>query len=174
MSRIDYDLTLIRGIAFDVDGVLSPSTIPMAPDGMPMRMVNIKDGYAMQLAVKCGIDMAIITGADATAIAVRYNALGIKDVYLKAAHKVPLLNDWMKRHGLKREEVAYVGDDIPDMEAMKIVGLKVCPDDAATDIRMMADYISPVKGGYGVARDLLEQVLRARGQWMSDEKAFGW
>ncbi|MBO4945571.1 MAG: HAD hydrolase-like protein [Muribaculaceae bacterium] len=174
MSRIDYDLTLIRGIAFDVDGVLSPSTIPMAPDGMPMRMVNIKDGYAMQLAVKCGIDMAIITGADANAIAVRYNALGIKDVYLKAAHKVPLLNDWMKRHGLKREEVAYVGDDIPDMEAMKIVGLKVCPDDAATDIRMMADYISPVKGGYGVARDLLEQVLRARGQWMSDEKAFGW
>ena len=174
MSRIDYDLTLIRGIAFDVDGVLSPSTIPMAPDGMPMLMVNIKDGYAMQLAVKCGIDMAIITGADANAIAVRYNALGIKDVYLKAAHKVPLLNDWMKRHGLKREEVAYVGDDIPDMEAMKIVGLKVCPDDAATDIRMMADYISPVKGGYGVARDLLEQVIRARGQWMSDEKAFGW
>lgn len=174
MSKIDYDLSLIRAVAFDVDGVLSPSTIPLAPDGLPMRMVNIKDGYAMQLAVKCGVSMAIITGADSPAIEVRYRALGIRDIYLKASHKVPLLKEWMRRNGLNREEVAYVGDDIPDLEAMKIVGLKVCPDDAAVDIRMIADYISPVKGGHGVARDLLEQILRARGMWMADEKAFGW
>lgn len=174
MSRIDYDLRLIRGIVFDVDGVLSPSTIPMAPDGMPMRMVNIKDGYALQLAVKCGLKMAIITGADSMAIDVRYRALGIRDIYLKASHKVPLLREWMHRNRFTRDEVAYVGDDIPDLEAMRQVGLKVCPADAATDIRMIADYISPVNGGHGVARDLLEQTLRAQGLWMADEKAFGW
>ncbi len=174
MSRIDYDLRLIRGIVFDVDGVLSPSTIPMAPDGMPMRMVNIKDGYALQLAVKCGLKMAIITGADSMAIDVRYRALGIRDIYLKASHKVPLLREWMHRNKFTRDEVAYVGDDIPDLEAMRLVGLKVCPADAATDIRMIADYISPVNGGHGVARDLLEQMLRAQGLWMADEKAFGW
>ena len=174
MSRIDYDLRLIRGIVFDVDGVLSPSTIPMAPDGMPMRMVNIKDGYALQLAVKCGLKMAIITGADSMAIDVRYRALGIRDIYLKASHKVPLLREWMHRNKFTRDEVAYVGDDIPDLEAMRLVGLKVCPADAATDIRMIADYISPVNGGHGVARDLLEQMLRAQGIWMADEKAFGW
>ena len=174
MSRIDYDLRLIRGIVFDVDGVLSPSTIPMAPDGMPMRMVNIKDGYALQLAVKCGLKMAIITGADSMAIDFRYRALGIRDIYLKASHKVPLLREWMHRNKFTRDEVAYVGDDIPDLEAMRLVGLKVCPADAATDIRMIADYISPVNGGHGVARDLLEQMLRAQGLWMADEKAFGW
>ena len=174
MSRIDYDLRLIRGIVFDVDGVLSPSTIPLAPDGMPMRMVNIKDGYALQLAVKCGLKMAIITGADSMAIDVRYRALGIRDIYLKASHKVPLLREWMHRNKFTRDEVAYVGDDIPDLEAMRLVGLKVCPADAATDIRMIADYISPVNGGHGVARDLLEQMLRAQGLWMADEKAFGW
>ena len=174
MSRIDYDLRLIRGIVFDVDGVLSPSTIPLAPDGLPMRMVNIKDGYALQLAVKCGLKMDIITGADSMAIDVRYRALGIRDIYLKASHKVPLLREWMHRNKFTRDEVAYVGDDIPDLEAMRLVGLKVCPADAATDIRMIADYISPVNGGHGVARDLLEQMLRAQGLWMADEKAFGW
>lgn len=174
MSRIDYDLTRIKAVAFDVDGVLSPSTIPMGPDGIPMRMANIKDGYAMQLAVKCGLKMAIITGANTPAIEVRYNALGISDVYLKAAHKLPILNEWMSRNGLAAEEVAYVGDDIPDISPMKAVGLKVCPGDAAVDVRVIADYISPADGGYGVARDLLEQILRAKGMWMADEKAFGW
>ena len=82
---IPYDLTKIRAAVFDVDGVLSPSTVPMNDAGVPMRMVNIKDGYAMQLAAKKGLKMAIITGADTPSIAVRYNALGINDVYLKAA-----------------------------------------------------------------------------------------
>lgn len=174
MSRINYDLKKIRGVAFDVDGVLSPATIPMSVDGVPMRMINIKDGYALQLAVKKGLIIAIITGGDSEAVRVRYSGLGISDIYLKASQKVPLLNEWMSRHGLSADEVAYVGDDIPDLQAMKLVGLKVTPRDGAPDIKAIADYISPVEGGYGVARDLLEQVLRAHGAWMSDEKAFGW
>lgn len=174
MSRIDYDLTRIRAIAFDVDGVLSPSTIPMSPDGTPCRMVNIKDGYALQLAVKLGMRIAIITGADSRAVEVRYRGLGITDVYTKAAHKLPVLQQWMADNGLTRDEVAYVGDDVPDLKAMREVGLPVCPADACVDIKAAAAYISPVEGGYGVGRDLIEQILRAKGQWLSDAKAFGW
>ena len=174
MSRTPYDLTLIRGIVYDVDGVLSPQTIPLGLDGRPMRMVNIRDGYAMQLAAKRGLRQAIITGGDSGEVATRFRGLGIKDVFLKAALKRPVLEQWMQAEGLKPEEVAFVGDDIPDIPAMRYVGLSVCPRDAAPEVRETAVYISPVNGGYGVARDLLEQILAAKGEWMSDINAFGW
>ncbi|MBQ7851877.1 MAG: HAD hydrolase family protein [Muribaculaceae bacterium] len=174
MSRINYDLRLIKAIAFDVDGVLSPSTIPLSHDGIPMRMVNIKDGYALQLAVKQGYKIAIITGSDSEAVRVRFANLGIEDIYLRASVKVPILKEWMALHNLHPDEVAYVGDDIPDFEAMKMVGLSVAPADAADDVKEISTYISPVNGGYGVARDLLEQIMRVRGDWMSTANAFGW
>lgn len=174
MSKINYDLTKIKGIVFDVDGVLSPCTIPLGENGVPRRMVNIKDGYALQLAVKHGYKVAIITGSDSEAVKIRFNALGIKDVYLKAAMKLPLLKEWMDKEGLCPENVAYAGDDIPDYESMKAVGLPVCPADAATDIKRISRYISKVNGGEGIARDLLEQIMRVNGDWMTTEKAFGW
>lgn len=174
MSGINYDLKKIRGVAFDVDGVLSPSTITMASDGAPLRGVNIKDGYALQFAVKCGLKIAIITGADCEAVRVRYNGLGITDVYTKAGKKIDVLRHWMEENGLEGEETAFVGDDVPDYEPMKAVGLRVAPADACRDILGIANYISPVNGGYGVGRDLLEQLLRAQGKWVLDEKAFGW
>ena len=174
MSKIDYDLSLIRGIVFDVDGVLSPSCIPLGESGLPQRMVNIKDGYALQLAVKCGYKIAIITGADSQAVWERFDGLGIKDIYMKAGVKINVLHSWMDLHGLKPEEVAYAGDDIPDYEVMRHVGLPVAPRDAARDIKEIARYISPYDGGHGVGRDLLEEIMRAQGQWMKDAKAFGW
>lgn len=174
MSAINYDLSKIRGMAFDIDGVLSPSTIPMDIHGNPQRMVNIKDGYALQLAVKRGLKIAIISGADSPSLRVRYAGLGITDIYLKASVKLPVLTDWMVKEGLAPEEVAYAGDDIPDIEAMRHAGLGIAPADAAPEVKETAGYISPVQGGYGVARDLIEQVLRDRGEWMSDAKAFGW
>lgn len=174
MSKIDYDLKQIKAVAFDVDGVLSPSTIPLGADGLPTRMVNIKDGYAIQLAVKSGIRIAIITGADSPAIITRYRSLGVEDIYTKAAQKLPLLKDWMNHNRLSADEVAFVGDDIPDYECMRCVGLPVAPRDAAVDIKQIARYISTADGGYGVARDLLEEILKANGHWMSTSKAFGW
>ncbi len=174
MSKIDYQLDKIKAIVFDVDGVLSPSTIPMSIDGVPTRMANIKDGYALQLAVKHGLKMCIITGADSEAVRVRYNSLGITDVFTKAGMKLPTLQKWMKANGLEPEEVAYVGDDIPDYECMTSVGLPVAPADAAIDIKNIARYITAAEGGYGVARELIEEILRDRGQWMSKAKAFGW
>lgn len=174
MSSINYDLSKIRGVAFDVDGVLSPSTIPLSPDGEPMRMVNIKDGYAIQLAVKHGLEIAIISGGRTKAVEVRFEGLGVKNVYMGAAVKLPIFEQWLEKCGLKPEEVAYVGDDIPDLHVMKSAGLAVAPSDAAVEAKDVADYISPCKGGYGVGRDVLEQVLKAKGLWLDDKHAFGW
>ncbi len=174
MSGINYDLTKIKAIAFDVDGVLSPSTIPLSVEGEPMRMVNIKDGYAIQLAVKKGYKLAIFTGGNTKAVRVRFEGLGMTDIYLGAAHKLPLLKEWMDANGLAPEEVAYVGDDIPDLRCMRYVGLPCAPHDAAWEVKETAAYVSRFTGGYGVGRDIIEQVMKAHGDWMSDNEAFGW
>lgn len=171
---IPYDLKLIRGLAFDVDGVLSPSTIPLSPEGLPMRMVSIKDGYAIQLAVRCGLHLAIITGGNTRAVQVRFEGLGMKDIYQGASHKLPVLKEWMEKHGLRPEEVLYMGDDIPDLKPMRYVGLPTAPFDAASEARETALYVSRFSGGYGCVRDVLEQVLKAQGHWLAENKAFGW
>jgi 3-deoxy-D-manno-octulosonate 8-phosphate phosphatase (KDO 8-P phosphatase) len=137
-------------------------------------MVNIKDGYALQLAVKKGLKIAIITGANSPAIVKRFNGLGISDVFTKVSEKLPLLRQWISDNKLSANEVAFVGDDIPDIQCMKTVGLAIAPVDAAIDVKAIAHYISPVQGGYGVGRDVLEEILKAKGLWMSSADAFGW
>ncbi len=174
MSGIPYDLNKIKAFAFDVDGVLSPSTIPMHISGEPLRMVNIKDGYAIQLAVKMGFPIAIITGGNTEAVRKRFEGLGVKDIFLGASAKLPIYESWLKKYQLCDEEVLYMGDDIPDIEIMRRVGLAVAPRDAAVDIIEIAHYISTFDGGMGCAREVIEQVLRAQNKWMCDKKAFGW
>lgn len=173
MSTINYDLKKIKACVFDVDGVLSPDSIPLSPQGEPMRLVNIKDGYAMNLAIRSGLDIAIITGGDTEAVRIRFERLGVKHIYMKSKIKITDLNDYMSKTGFQPEEIMYAGDDIPDFEVMQTVGLSVAPADAAPEIRAMAKYISHCKGGHGVGRDIIEQVLKAQGKWMNEE-AFGW
>ena len=174
MSSIHYDLKKIKGIAFDVDGVLSPSTIPMSTEGEPLRMVNIKDGYALQLAVKHGLQIAIISGGRTHAVEVRYHNLGVQSIYMGAGIKLPLFEEWRKKCGFELCEVAFVGDDIPDIQAMQAAGLAIAAADAAPEVKAVAQYISPHDGGQGVARDILEQVMKAQGLWMDGQHAFGW
>lgn len=174
MSKIDYELTKVKAIVFDIDGVLSPSTVPMSDEGLPQRMVNVKDGYAMQLAVKKGLKIAIISGASGEALRRRYNALGVNDVYLSASDKLPCLIQWMEKNNLMPCEVAYMGDDIPDIRVMQAVGLPCAPCDADDEVKAIARFITKSKGGYGAGRELLEEVLRANGLWMSHADAFGW
>lgn len=174
MSAINYDLTKIKAFAFDVDGVLSPSTIPVGPDGLPMRMVNIKDGYALQLAVKLGYQIAIITGGRSEAVKKRFEGLGIEEIHQGCAEKLPVLLDWMQRKGLAPENVVYMGDDIPDLMPMRKVGLPCSPHDAAWEARETSIYVSPFSGGYGCVRDVVEQTLKAAGLWLNDKHAFGW
>lgn len=174
MSSIPYDLGKIKAFAFDVDGVLSPSTIPMSAVGEPLRMVSIKDGYALQLASRLGYELGIFTGGNTEAVKIRFEGLGIKNIFLGAAHKLPLLKQWMKEKALSPEQVVYVGDDIPDLPCLRHVGLPCAPADAASEVIDAALYISRFNGGYGVARDILEQVLKYQDNWLRDQEAFGW
>lgn len=172
---INYDLTKIRALIFDVDGVLSANNVILiGTDGQPQRTANIKDGYALQLAVKQGLDIAIITGGRSLAVQARYEGLGIKHVYMGVSVKITCFEAWCHEKGYQPEEVLYMGDDIPDYEVMKKCGCPVCPADAATEIRDISCYVSDKNGGMGCARDVIEQVLKAQGKWMSDAEAFGW
>ncbi len=171
---INYDLTKIKALAFDVDGVLSTEVIVLHTGGEPMRTVNIKDGYALQLAVKMGLHVAIITGGKTEAVRLRYAGLGIEDIYMGAAVKTKEYAHFLGKHQLTDEEVLYMGDDIPDLEVMRLCGLPCCPADAAPEIKDASTYISHRKGGEGCVRDVVEQVLKAHGKWMSHQDAFGW
>jgi 3-deoxy-D-manno-octulosonate 8-phosphate phosphatase (KDO 8-P phosphatase) len=171
---INYDLKKIKALVFDVDGVLSRETISMYPSGEPMRTVNIKDGYALQLAVKAGYHVAIITGARTEAVRVRYQGLGIKDIYIGASIKRDCFEELLTMYELQPDEVMYMGDDIPDYEVMQMCGLPCCPADAAHEIKALSVYISPQRGGEGCGRDVIEQIMRAQGKWMDESNAFGW
>lgn len=171
---INYDLSKIKTIVFDVDGVLSRQTITLSSTGEPLRTVNIKDGYAIQLAQKVGLRIAILTGGNTEAIRKRYAGLGVEDIFMGCAVKVKTYEEFLQKYGIKHEEVIYVGDDIPDYEVMRLCGCPCCPADACSDIKVISLYISSRNGGDGVGRDVVEQVLRAQGKWLSDAKAFGW
>ncbi|MBR4366961.1 MAG: HAD hydrolase family protein [Bacteroidaceae bacterium] len=171
---INYDLSKIKAVFFDVDGVLSRQTINLSTDGVPQRTVNIKDGYAMQHAVKCGLKLAIISGARTESTRVRYEGLGLTDIILGASVKILAYNQLCEKYGLKDEEVVFMGDDIPDYEVMCRCGLPCCPADAASEIKSVSKYVSDRNGGEGCARDVLEQILKAQNLWMHNAEAFGW
>ena len=171
---INYDLRKIRAIVFDLDGVLSKSTISLGMDGTPLRTVNIKDGYAIQLAVKMGLNIAIISGCRIDAVRKRYEGLGMTDVYLGAAVKIKVYEEFLAKHDLKEDEVMFMGDDIPDLEVMRRVGCPVCPKDACDEVKEVSIYVSNYEGGCGCGRDVIEQTLKAQGKWLQDERAFGW
>ena len=171
---INYDLNKIRAIIFDVDGVLSSETITMSSEGEPLRTVNIKDGYAIQLAMKLGLRIVILTGAKTQSVRVRYEGLGVEDIYVGCAVKVETYEAFLKKYGFTDEEIMYMGDDIPDLEIMRRVGCPVCPKDACTEIKQVSLYVSDRIGGHGCGRDVIEQTLRAQGKWIMDKTAFGW
>ena len=139
MSTINYDLSRLRALVFDVDGVLSATVIPMSSSGEPLRM---------------GLDPA--------------------DIYLGSSLKEKDYCDFRQRHGLTDAEIAFMGDDIPDLPVLRLCGLACCPHDAAPEVKQTCRYISYADGGYGCGRDLVEQTLKAQGLWLSDDKAFGW
>ena len=173
MSNFKENLSRVKAFAFDVDGVFSNGSIFLYPDGDIIRSMNIKDGYAVQLAVKVGYPLAIITGATSATVEKRFVGLGVKDIYLGAQNKMLDFQDFLKKHNLEPTDILYMGDDIPDYEIMKMVGFPTCPADAAEEIKLISQYISDKNGGEGCVRDVLEQVMKVQGHWMS-KKAFEW
>ena len=173
MTNFKEGLQKIKAFAFDVDGVLSSPEVYLHPTGDLMRSMNTKDGYALQYAVKRGYPIAIITGGNTESVALRFRGLGITDIYLASSYKTEDFNDFIFKYDLSPEQVLYMGDDLPDYEVMKKVGVPCCPADAVEEIKSVSHYISPYGGGKGCVRDVIEQVLRLHGRWM-DGQSFTW
>jgi len=166
-------LKKISTFIFDVDGVLTDGKVIVTVQGEQYRNMNIKDGYALQLAVKKGYRVAIISGGNNEGVRVRLKGLGLTDIYLGQRHKIDAFEDLKAIYGLQPHEILYMGDDIPDYEVMSLCGLATCPADAAPEIQRFCDYVSPIAGGQGCARDILQQVMKVQGKWMNGD-GFEW
>lgn len=155
----------ITTFIFDVDGVLTNGTVTVFPEGELIRTMNVRDGYALKIAVDRGYNICIITGGRDESVRKRLNGLGIFDVYLSSFNKIDEFNDYLEKKNLKAENVLYMGDDIPDYDVMLKVKLAACPKDAAPEIQYISQYISQKRGGCGCVRDVIEQVLKVHDRW---------
>ncbi|KZS38536.1 3-deoxy-D-manno-octulosonate 8-phosphate phosphatase [Aquimarina aggregata] len=158
----------ITTFIFDVDGVLTDGTVLVHTDGQLLRTMNIKDGYALKAAVQQGFNVCIISGGKNEGVRQRLKNLGIKDIYLGAHQKVEQLEEYLKLHDIKMQNVLYMGDDIPDIPVMKMIGLPSCPQDAVAEVKEVSKYVSYKKGGKGCVRDVIEQVLKVQEKWVSN------
>ncbi len=173
MSNYKEKLLKVNTFIFDYDGVLTDGTVVLLSSGDALRTANVKDGYALQLAVKKNFKVAIISGGYSESMLRRFESLKISDVFLGVDKKIEVYNEYLKNNNLLDENVLYMGDDIPDYEIMLKAGVPTCPCDAAEEIKSKATYISHLGGGKGAARDVIEQVLKVQGLWMNDD-AYHW
>ena len=173
MNDLNEILSPITTFIFDYDGVMTDGTVFSDHDGHPWRATNVKDGYALQLAAKLGYNVAVISGAICPSMEVRMNSLGVTDVFTGIPNKVLKLKEYMQEKGLKTEEIVFMGDDIPDLNVMKQVGIPACPADAVPEAKQISKFISERPGGKGAVRDLIEHVLKVQGKWMTAE-AYAW
>jgi len=158
----------IRTFVFDVDGVMTDGSVQVTDSGEQWRTMNTKDGYSLQLAVKKGYRVLVISGGQSEGVRLRLKGLGIEDVFLHVKDKPGILKEYMNKHGVGLDDMLYMGDDIPDYGVMKQVGLACAPADAAPEIRHIAAYISSFNGGHGCVRDVIEKVLKLNGHWELD------
>lgn len=173
MTNFKEKLRGVKAFVFDIDGVLSTQTIALSVWGVPLRTVNLRDGYALQLAVKKGYRVGVISGAKSKEYIKRLKTLGVTEIYLNSRNKTESMTDLVAKWNMDPENVLYMGDDIPDFKVMKMVGLPACPADADSEIKQIALYISDKRGGEGCVRDVIEQALRLHNNWM-DHEAFTW
>lgn len=155
----------IKVFVFDIDGVLTDGMLHVQEDGELLRRMNIKDGYALQLAIKKGYKVWVISGGKTNAAKQRLNKLGVEDVYVAVEDKISLLRSLIEKGNYQPSELLYMGDDMPDVKAMMLCGLRTCPADAVSEIKSISHYISPLNGGFGCARDVIEKVLKINNDW---------
>lgn len=173
MNDLKDLLSEITTFIFDYDGVMTDGTVYMDSHGDPLRTSNVKDGYAIQLARKLGYNVAVISGAIYTNITTRMNSLGVEDVFTAVPNKVVKLEEYMHQKNLKSNQIVFVGDDIPDIKVMRMVGVPACPADAADEVKQVSVYVSDRPGGRGCVRDIIEKTLKVQGKWMTAE-AYSW
>jgi 3-deoxy-D-manno-octulosonate 8-phosphate phosphatase (KDO 8-P phosphatase) len=173
MSEFKKKLNHIKGFVFDVDGVFTDGKIFILPDGKQMRNMNVKDGYAVHFATKKGYPIGIITGGKCESIRVRFEELGLTDIYIASKDKRADFATFLAKHNITANDVLYMGDDLPDLLVMKTAGLATCPHDAAKEIIEISHYVSDKRSGDGCVRDVIEQTLKLQGKW-ADTDAFVW
>ncbi len=164
----------ITTFIFDVDGVLTDGTLRITTDGQMHREMNVKDGFALKEALNQGFNLCIISGGTDEGVRLRLQGLGIKTIFLGVHKKMDQLDEYMNTHNISKENVLYMGDDIPDYPVMKVVGLPTAPQDAVKEIKEIAKYVSHKNGGKGCVRDVIEQVLKVQGKWMQGFDAAGY
>ena len=165
MENFKERLNKVRCFVFDVDGVLTNGQLLITHEGQQLRIMNIKDGYALQLAIKQGYHIIILSGAVSEGVLKRLNGLGLKDVHIGVKNKKSTLEKLLSDNNFTFEQVLYMGDDMPDLEAMMQCGVPTCPGDAIHQISDICVYRSDKKGGDGCVRDVIEQVLTLHGKW---------
>jgi 3-deoxy-D-manno-octulosonate 8-phosphate phosphatase (KDO 8-P phosphatase) len=168
MSLIDQ-FKKINTFIFDIDGVLTDGTILILRDGLQARQMHVKDGFGLQMAVKKGYNVLVISGGYSEESKLRLEKLGIMDVYIGILDKMDFVKKYIDQNKISFEQVLYMGDDLPDLPLMNTVGLAACPADAVNEIRAACHYISPIKGGWGSVRDVIEKVLKINDHWKFDE-----
>lgn len=168
---MSYKLNLknIKAFVFDVDGVFTDGSVYLMPDGSMCRTMNVLDGYAVVKARKYNYPICVITGGDDPMVRNRINYLGITDYYAKIGNKLEKFEEFKQKYNLQNEEILTMGDDLPDMAMMKISGISACPENSVAEIKLMSDYISPIQGGKGAVRDVIEQVMKVQEKWLEDD-----
>ncbi len=160
----------ITTFIFDIDGVLTDGTILVLENGLQARRMNIKDGFSLQMAIKKGYRVMIVSGGNSPQVANRLENLGVYDVNMSVLNKKSFVADYMAKNNLAKEQVLFMGDDLPDLVVMSIVGLPCCPADAVNEVKEAVLYISPVKGGDACVRDVIEKVLKLNDHWHYQEE----
>jgi 3-deoxy-D-manno-octulosonate 8-phosphate phosphatase (KDO 8-P phosphatase) len=155
----------ITTFIFDVDGVLTDSSVHITPTGEMLRIMNIRDGFAMKAAIESGYHVCIISGGSNEGVRIRLQNLGITDIYLGTPNKVETFKEYCNIYNITPQQVLYMGDDIPDYHVMQLVGLPTCPQDSSPEIKAISNYISHKNGGKGAVRDVIEQVMKVQGKW---------
>lgn len=165
MENFKQKLHKIKCFVFDVDGVLTNGALIITPEGEFLRTMNIKDGYAIQLAVKKGYHVAVISGGHSEGVPVRMNRLGVTNVFMGVEDKMKKFEELKSNLNLSNENILYMGDDVPDIKVMQQCGIATCPNDAVPDVKKICLYVSGYNGGQGCVRDIIEQTMRLHGKW---------
>ncbi len=167
------ELANLETFIFDLDGVFTDNSVELVTGEEPRRTFYVRDAYAVQHAVKEGLRILIMSGGRSKAVEESLQRSGVKEVYMSVADKLSLFRDLCSNAGIDPATTAYMGDDIPDLPVMRSVALPCCPADAAEEVKAISAFISKSNGGRGCVRDLLEQVLKVQGRWLTT-RSYTW